>query len=231
MARQPRLSLPGELHHVLWRGHPGQGVFDDATDRDAFLRMLRAALPTAGVALHAFVVLPGEVHLLATPTHNGSLGRLMQSLGRRFGADFNRRHARQGAVWDGRFRNSVLEAERCLLEATVLLETMPARRGFAPQPADWAWSSAGHHLGLAREAALTEHPLYWTLGNTPFERERAHAHLIERGVPDAVADVLELAVLRSQAVGNETFLARLSQSTDRPLSPRPRGRPPKSRAA
>ena len=229
MARRPRLSLPGELHHVLWRGHPGQAVLEDSTDRDSFVRMLRDALPSAGVALHAYVVLPGEVHLLATPAHKDSLGRLMQSLGRRFGADFNRRHGRQGAVWDGRFRCSLLEAERYLLDAIVLLETMPVVRGLVSHPADWRWSSAAHRLGRAREPALSDHPRYWIVGNTPFERERAHAQLLERGIAPTAADMLERAVLRSLVVGSEGYLARLAQAAHRSLAPRPRGRPPKAR--
>lgn len=231
MARLPRLAIAGELHHVLWRGHPGQAVFADAVDRDTFVRLLREALAAAGVAVHAFAVLPGEVHLLATPARNESLGRLMQSLGRRFGAAFNRRHGRQGAVWDGRFRSSVIEAERHLFDAIVWLETLPVRAGQAAHPADWAWSSARHHLGQAREPAIAEHPLYWSLGNTPFERERAHAHLLETGVTPDRSHAMERAVLRSHALGSAAFLAKLKQATSRPLAPRARGRPTKTKAA
>lgn len=231
MARLPRLAIAGELHHVLWRGHPGQAVFADAQDRDAFVRLLREALPAAGVALHAFAVLPGRVHLLATPVRSESLGRLMQSLGRRFGAAFNRRHGRQGAVWDGRFRSSVIEAQQHLFDTIVWLETLPVREGLATHPSEWAWSSAAHHLGQSREPAVTEHSLYWHLGNTPFERERAHAHLLEMGVSPDRSEALERAVLRSHALGSVAFLAKLEQATSRPLAPRARGRPAKARAS
>ena len=225
MARLPRLSLAGELHHVLLRGHPAQTVFGDPMDRDAFVEMLRQALPSVGVAAHAYVLVPGEAHLLATPAQHESLGRLMQSLGRRFGAAFNRRHGRQGAVWDGRFRCSVLAADRHLLEATVLLENLPVRAGLAARAQEWRWSSAPHHLGQLRDSLITEHSLHWTLGNTPFERERAHAHLLELGLDSAATERLELAVRRSHALGSEAFLARIAAVSGRRLAPRARGRP------
>lgn len=225
MARLPRLALAGELHHVLLRGHPAQAVFAEPVDRDAFVEMLQLALPPVGVALHAYVLVPGEAHLLATPAQPESLGRLMQSLGRRFGAAFNRRHGRQGAVWDGRFRCSVIEAARHLLEATVLLENLPVQAGLVAHARDWRWSSAPHHLGQVRDGLITEHPLHWELGNTPFERERAHAHLLERGLDSTVAQRLDLAVRRSHALGGEAFVARIAVDTGRPLGPRARGRP------
>ena len=225
MARLPRLALAGELHHVLLRGHPAQAVFADPVDRDAFVEMLKLALPHVGVALHAYVLVPGEAHFLATPAQAESLGRLMQSLGRRFGAGFNRRHARQGAVWDGRFRCSVIEAARHLVEATVMLETLPVQAGLVARAQDWRWSSAPHHLGQVRDGLITEHPLHWALGNTPFDRERAHANLLERNVESAAAGRLDLAVRRSLVLGSEAFVSRVAAVTGRPLAPRARGRP------
>ncbi|MDH4060949.1 MAG: transposase [Aquincola sp.] len=228
MARLPRLVVAGELHRVLLRGHAAQAVLEDPVDRDALVEALRQALPGSGVALHAYALMRNEAHLLVTPAQRDALGRLMQAVGRRFGSAHNRRCGRRGALWEGRFRCGVIEAETYLIEATVLIESLPVQAGWVAQAADWRWSSASHHLGRFRDPLVSEHTAYWNIGNTPFERERAHADLISRGVAPEVAMQLEAVVMRSHALGGEAFLRRIGQAIDRPIGPGRRGRPPKA---
>lgn len=225
MARQPRLAVAGGLHHVGLRGHDKTVVFVDDTDRSTFTLLLREAGRRLSVALHAYALLDTEIHLLATPVQAQGLGRLMQSIGRGYVAAFNRRHGRRGALWDGRFRCSVLQPETALLDATVLLESMAVERGWVGRAGDWPWSSAAHHLGRVRDPLITEHPSYWIIGNTPFERESAHANLLAAGVPTARRETLLQALQRGHAVGDADFVASVAEESGRPVAPRQRGRP------
>jgi putative transposase len=100
-------------------------------------------------------------------------------------------------------------------------------RGLASQPADWPWSSAAPHLGRRRDPLLSDHPNYWSVGNTPFEREHAHADNLGKGVKDGQIAVLETALKRGLAVGGIAFIERLQLHAVRPLQARPRGRPTK----
>jgi putative transposase len=230
MARLPRLALAGHAHHVIQRGHNRQSVFADAADRQAYLQALREAAATLRVAVHGYVLMDDHVHLLLTPREAADLSRLMQALGRRYVAAFNRRHGHVGTLWEGRFRAAVVEADRNLLQVLRCIEQNPVRRGLCAQAADWPWSSACHHLGRLREPLLTEPTAYWALGNTPFEREAAWQRLLDEPMaPDAVATVVDSA-LKGHALGTGAFLAKVAQAADRPLQPRPRGRP-RSRAA
>jgi putative transposase len=226
MARLSRLSLPGELHHVVQRGHDGQAVFRDETDRLDFLQALRDQSHEQRVNVHAYALLDTELHLLVTPSTDGALGRLMQGLGRRYVAAHNRRHQRGGTLWEGRYRASILESER-FLHAAVLLAWLPVQAGLAAEPAAWRWSSARHQLGMLRDPLVTDHARYWQLGNTPFDREQAFQRALEQGLPSREIEELKAAAMKSWALGSASFLARLSALTDRPLAPRPRGRPRK----
>lgn len=225
MARLPRLALAGELHHVMLRGLVGQPVFRDDSDRAAFVAMLREAAAGEHVAIHAYVLLDHEVHLLATPTEAAALGRMVQNVGRRYVAAFNRRHGRRGTLWEGRFGASVLEAEPWLLDASVVVETLPVRAGIVGAAADWPWSSAGHHAGRRRDPLVSDHPAYWRLGNTPFERELAHTRALEAGVPDHTVEQLAAATRRGHALGSPAFVSRLAEEARRTVQPRPKGRP------
>lgn len=225
MARQPRLAVAGELHHVLLRGHNGQAVFADDEDRTAFVELLREPAARQGVSIHAYALLTVEVHLLATPGEAAALARLMQSIGRRYVALVNRRHARHGTLWDGRFRTSLLDADTLLLPAILHIESLPVRAGLVTAAEDWAWSSAAHHTGRRRDPLVTDHALYWRLGNTPFERERVHTISLHESQQGACDPRFGQAVDKALVLGPAGFVHRMSESLGRPLTSRSRGRP------
>ena len=45
MARLPRLTLPGHVHHVLQRGNNGQAIFLEMADYQRMLALLAGSTP------------------------------------------------------------------------------------------------------------------------------------------------------------------------------------------
>ena len=151
----------------------------------------------------------------------------MQSLGRRYVGWFNHRHGRSGTLWEGRFRAALIEGERHLLACARYIELNPLRAGMAVDAGAYAWSSCAHHLGRRRDPLVTEHPMYWALGNTPFEREAAYRELLEQGLSDEEVGALTVSALKGWPLGSAGFLQGLAAQIDRPMAPRSRGRPRK----
>src|SRR5690606_40452630 len=79
MARLPRLDLPGVPQHIVQRGNNRLPCFLDDGDRLRYLTLLREALKTTGVHLHAYVLMDNDVHLLVTPRAAGAVARMMRS--------------------------------------------------------------------------------------------------------------------------------------------------------
>lgn len=227
MARLPRLAIAGLPHHVIARGRGAEALFIDSDDRVGYLRSLSALAGECAVAVHAYVLLDREVRLLATPSRPEDLSRLMQRLARRHVALFNRRHARSGTLWEARYKATVLEPERYLLSCMHGIEQEPARLALVASAEDYRWSSAGHHRGSIVDPVVVEHPLYWALGNTPFEREAAYRALRERMPAERDAKTIQTATEKGWALGSASFLASLAAHSTRRLSPVPRGRPVK----
>lgn len=226
MARSARLAVPGYPHHLIQRGNNRQAIFVDDEDRQRYVSMLREGLREQGIALHAWVLMDNHVHLLATPPEAGSLSRLMQRQGTWYAGWFNQRHGRTGALWEGRFRSSLVETDAYLLVCMRYVELNPVRAGLAERAEDYRWSSARHHLGLGADPLVTDHALFWALGNTPFEREARYRAFLGSASP-AESRRLGEAFLRGRPLGTATFVERLAAETGRALSPRPRGRPPR----
>lgn len=225
MARLPRLLLAGYPLHVMVRGNNRQAVFGHDDDRQQYLSWLRDAAREYEVAVHAYVLMDNHVHLLVTPTTVAGLSRMMQSMGRRYTQYFNQQYLRTGTLWEGRFKSCLIEADNYLLACARYIELNPVRAGLVMQPEDYLWSSYAHHAGLVVQSWLTDHPLYWGLGNTPFERQSAWRNLLAEGMADKEVQMLTAGVQKGWALGQETFLIQLAEQGARRPSALPKGRP------
>jgi putative transposase len=227
MARLPRLAIAGGLHLVSQRCRSPGRIFLDDIDRHLYLDSLVEGARSNAVAIHAYVLLDDEIRILVTPRDADGLGRLMQRVGRRYVPAFNQRHGTSGALWAGRFHSAALDPEHYLLQAIRYVEQAPVRAGIVSDSRAWPWSSASHHLGQKAIAWITEHPTYWALGNTPFEREAKHEAILQQALTAPELAKLEDAVRRGWALGDAVFCAGISRLVDRPTAPGPRGRPRK----
>jgi REP element-mobilizing transposase RayT len=231
MARLARLYVPDQPQHVILRGLDQQPAFVDDQDYELFIDCLKAAARDHHLAVHAWVLMPGAVQLLVTPSDESSLPKAMQAVGRRYVAHFNRRYARRGTLWEGRYRATVIEGERFFLLASRVVELAPVRNHLVTTAEDYRWSSYRHHIGLTVDSLITDHPLYWALGNTPFERQRAYRELCEQSLDERETTQLMQATLKGWVLGSDTYRDWASRTANRRVSPLPRGRPRKVREA
>jgi putative transposase len=216
MARRPRLALAGRPHCLLQQGVHGQPLVLDEVDQQHLLAALREAAASQHVRLWGYALLPQGLQLVACPESHEGLSRMMQVLGRRYVLAFNRRHARHGALWAGRFRAAVVEPGDWLLAALARVDRLALEAGVP--------GSAAHHLGQRTDPLLSEPPEYWALGNTPFERESAWRRRLEAG-PGPLEAELARAVHGAWAAGSPAFVAAMAAELGRPVAPRRPGRP------
>ena len=231
MARLRRIVMPGQPHVIIHRGHNGQAVFTDDRDRDSYLLSLRDAAAEAGVAIHGYGLVGHEVRLLATPRDAAGLARMMQSLGRRFVRVFNQRHARTGTPWEGRFRSAAIEASAHFLSCLRFVEGL-SEPGSGPMPHsgdDAVRSSAAHHLAGRDDSTVQAHPVYWALGNTPFEREAAYRRFTSQSVAASQLAAILHAAMHGWVLGSDAFAARAADQAQRKPRPSAPGRPRKDR--
>ena len=226
MARLPRLALPGCVHHVMQRGNTGQRIFETAADYQRMLDLLSEHSRTFGVAVHAYVLMANQFHLLVTPHAETGLPQMMQAVGRQYVRYFNDAHRRTGTLWDGRYRSPVIEEEQFLLADMVYMDQSPVLEGLVAQAAEYPWSSFGHYAGQRVDKLLTVHPLVWGIGNTPFAREAAYTEMEQVGINAVLQEALRNAILSGWPLGTPEFVENLQKGTPRRLTKSSPGRPP-----
>jgi putative transposase len=225
MARLPRLTLAAHPHHVIQRGNNRQPICMDAADFQVLKDVIAESARRYQVAVHAFVLMDNHFHLLVTPPTDEALPKMMQALGRSYVRYFNDRHQRSGTLWEGRYRSTLIDAERYLLACMAYIDLNPVRAGLVQQVADYPWSSYAHYAGSRADKLLTPHPLVWNLGNTPFAREVAYAQMVQAGIGQALQGAFTDAVLRGWAMGEGEFLDALQKKTPRRVRKGQPGRP------
>lgn len=225
MSRLARLSIAGQPHHVLQRGNNRQTIFLTIQDRSIFMGMLARVTQLYGLALHSYVLMDDHYHLLVTPSSGQALPKAMQALGRHYVRYFNATHVRTGTLWEGRYRSTVLQAERHLLACMAYIDLNPVRAGRVERAQDHAWSSHGHYAGLRDDKLLTTPRSVWDLGNTPFARESAYRELVETGLGSDTQLALTDSVLHGWVLGDPEFVAGLQAMTTRRLARARAGRP------
>ena len=225
MARLSRLTLPGYVHHVIQRGHNRQPIFASAADYQTLLALLDEYAKKFDVAIHAYVLMSNHFHLLTTPQTAEGLPLLMQAVGRRYVRYFNATQQRSGTLWDGRYKSTLIQAERYLLAGMAYLDLNPVRSGLERQARDYPWSSYGHYTGQRIDKLITSHPLVWALGNTPFAREAAYAEWVQAGLNPVQQAALTDSVLSGWALGEADFVADLQKRTQRRVAKGTAGRP------
>ncbi|MES2685811.1 MAG: transposase [Pseudomonadota bacterium] len=230
MARLPRLSLPGYPQHIIQRGNNRQAIATSATNYQTLLALIDENARKFSVAVHAYVLMDNHFHLLATPETADGVPQLMQATGRRYVRYFNDSQGRTGTLWEGRYRSTVIQAERYLLACMAYIDLNPVRHGLVVQARDYPWSSHGHYAGLRVDRLVTPHPQYWSLGNTPFAREAAYDQMVNDGVPADQQLALTQSALSGWALGDPAFMAELQMQTPRRVSKVSAGRPPKKQS-
>ena len=156
MPRLPRYVLPGVPQHIIQRGNNRQAIFACEDDYSVYLDWLKRAAEQYGLAIHAYVLMTNHVHLLATPDAEDSIGKTLQSLGRRYVQYFNRRYGRTGTLWESRYRATVIDSESYLLACSRYIELNPVRAAMVGEPGEYPWSSyrcnaMGQEDGLVTE--------------------------------------------------------------------------------
>jgi putative transposase len=90
--------------------------------------------------LHAFVIMPDHFHALITPAPDVSLEKAMQFIK----GGFSFRLKSKLDVWERSFNESQIMGEEKFVSCVRYVEENPVRRGLAPTPDAYPFSSAAH---------------------------------------------------------------------------------------
>src|SRR5262245_34942320 len=216
MPRLPRVMSAGLPQHLVQRGNNHEPCFFAESDYLAYLRWLERAASAYRVSVHAYVLMPNHVHLLATPGVEGGISKMMQYLGRQYVQHVNRARGRSGTLWERRYHASLVETE-ALLPLYRYIESNPVRAGMVASPEQYRWSSARAHLVPNGPTFLVDHEIYLRLGDTPQARARTYVESARQPLDEDMLMEIRYAIRRGVPLDllAEALAAERHATTDR----------------
>jgi len=223
MPRQARIVFSGIPHHITQRGNRREDVFFSDKDRKQYLSWLKEYCKEHKVEILAYCLMTNHIHLIAVPTKEDGLERVLKPLHMRYAQKINREKGWKGHVWQGRYYSSPLDDEY-LLYATRYAERNPIRAKIVRKAENYRWSSAQGHCGISEDDILTTKKKWrdkyegienWSAWLS-VEEEKDNIEIIRRNTEKGLP------------IGTEKFVRKLERISDRILRYRPVGRPRKS---
>ncbi|TNF86545.1 MAG: transposase [Gammaproteobacteria bacterium] len=225
MARLPRYTIINQSQHIILQGREGREVFFQEQDYRYFHDCLEAAAYNYGLKVHAYVLMPSHVHVLATPGETDSISRTVQSVGRNYVQYFNECYDGSGTLWEGRYRATVLDEKEYLLTCSRYIELNPVRAGLVRHPRDYRWSSYAHNAMGSSDEMITPHREYSKLGGSDKQRVSAYRALFKKKISDETIELITESTIKGWALGDAKFARKIEKISGRRATQLPKGRP------
>lgn len=210
MPRRARLKIPGVTVHLIQRAMAGEACFFKDADYRFYLDSLAELAARFNCTVHAYALLENEVHILATPKDADGVSWLMKHLSQRYVQYVNQNYERNGSLWEGRFRSSLLAGDY-ILAAYRFIETAPVRAGLCGHARQYGWSSYRCNAENKANPVIVPHKLYQKLGEDAAERSVAYRALCKPPLPDAMLDTLRRACNGAHVLGNTKFINQIEK--------------------
>lgn len=195
-------------YHVVHRGINGQACFFADEDCQLYLSCLKAVAANSQCDIHAYVLMPDYVQLLATARKNGALARMMGTISKRYAQHVNYVYGHGDPVWERRYRASIVGRDDYVLKCYCFIELHPVRMGSADHPDDYPWSSYCANATGSGNQLIKAHAQYETLGRDTAARQTAYGNLCSAGLGAADLEEIKDALIRGRAIGDSVCAER-----------------------
>jgi REP element-mobilizing transposase RayT len=212
MARPPRIEFPGALYHVVARGNERKAIFRDDADREFYLRRLAHYREKYGFFVWAYCLMDNHVHL-GLEMGKVPLSRVMAGLQTSYTQYFNRRHARAGHLFQGRYKAFLVEKDRYALAMVRYIHENPVKARMVKSGREHAWSSDRYFRRGDGPAWLDLDRVLPLLGRTRSAAAAGYRHLMREPVEEPYDEI----PAHGQIVkGDETFADRVLAEAGEP---------------
>jgi putative transposase len=221
MPRIARAVAPGFPHHIVQRGNNRGDVFFSPEDREVYLYLLKNYAEKWNTSILCYCLMTNHVHLLAKPSTDGSLHKMMQGIALCYTQHINRKYRRTGRLWESRYHSCIVDQETYLWALARYIEQNPVRAALAENPEDYPYSSAGAHFGFSVDPVLGE-DLF------PEIQRNDYIAFMKSGIPEEQMKDIRKSSRTGRPLGAERFVTEIEFRLEKRLSALPIGRPRKN---
>jgi REP element-mobilizing transposase RayT len=207
MPRPLRIQDPGFLRHIVSRGTGRMKIFLDEGDYRMFTFLLGEVVQEYDLECFDFCFIENHFHL-SVRNRRRNLSAAMQKLKGEYGSYWNQRHGRVGHVFEGPFKDQLVQHDLYFRHLVRYIALNPVRARLVAHPGDWPWSSYRFTAGLAPcpDFLCSRLVLEQLAGADDTSARSAYVDLI--AAPSTDLRAFELFRSRRRILGDAQFKAR-----------------------
>jgi len=122
-------------------------IFIDEGDYRSFVSLLGDVAEEFDIHCFSYCAMPNHYHVSLRP-NRPNLSEAIRHLNSRYAQWWNRRHERVGHVFQGRFKDQIVQREGYFSTLCRYIALNPVRAKLVENPQDWPWSSYAATIGL-----------------------------------------------------------------------------------
>jgi len=104
------------------------------------------------IKIIAYCIMPTHIHFVLQQLQDDGISRYMNLLLKSYSKFFNVKYKRRGPLWEGRFKNVLINSDEQLLHLTRYIHLNPTSASIVDNPQDWQFSSYKEYIGLIDES-------------------------------------------------------------------------------
>ncbi len=220
MPRADRICFSGAVYHIIHRGNNKQNIFVDDTDRWHLLKLFLEAKKKFECLIHCYALMHNHFHATIETPNAIPVSKIMQQVGGSYAAYFNKRHDKKGHLFQGRFKDIIVDKENYLLELSRYVHLNPVKAGFSIRPEEHKWSSYGVYIGEHKDALVTTSMVlsYFDMGNKE-AAEKEYKKFVESKLSEISSDRdwLKENLIRKRFLGSRDFFNNFKEKKDQAL--------------
>jgi len=143
MTTKTRVLIDNAAYHIMVRGNQRQKIFLQENDYLRYLIYLKRYKNRFKAKVYSYCLMPNHVHLLLDPSDKLDLKRIMHGISMSYAKYFNHKYEKCGHLWQGRYKNYVIQKDEYLVNCATYIEMNPLKAGICQRPENYKWSSYG----------------------------------------------------------------------------------------
>ena len=139
MSRKERIIEPG-IYHIINRGVERRNIFFEPEDYEYMFSLLSIIVKEYHIILHAFCLMTNHYHILLE-TKEYNLPKIVQYINDKYAKYFNKKYARNGHLWQGRYKSYALYDDAHFWIVAKYIERNPIKANMVQNIEDYRFQS------------------------------------------------------------------------------------------
>lgn len=123
------------------------------------------------VQIICYCFMPTHIHLVLKQLKDKGVSKFVNNILNSYSHYFNIKHNRKGPLWEGRFKNVLIDTDEQFLHLTRYIHLNPVTEYLVDKPEDWKYSSYREYIGLVeKDKSICDFSDYFNMDLSSYRR-------------------------------------------------------------